>query len=98
MSFERGDLIILEDESTGEAVMNSGWCVGRCERTNEKGDFPAETVYVIPCLNKPPSDILALFSLESTENGRRVNHQHMNGNDNQERPHNLLEYALDHFR
>ncbi|EEB17358.1 myosin VII, putative [Pediculus humanus corporis] len=98
LSFERGDLIILEDESTGEAVMNSGWCVGRCERTNEKGDFPAETVYVIPCLNKPPSDILALFSLESTENGRRVNHQHMNGNDNQERPHNLLEYALDHFR
>lgn len=78
--------------------MNSGWCVGRCERTNERGDFPAETVYVLPCLNKPPNDILALFSLETAEHGKRLNHQQVNGTDTQERPHNLSEYAIDHFR
>lgn len=49
---------MLEDDSTGETVMNSGWCVGRCERTGEKGDFPAETVYVLPSCSKPPQDIL----------------------------------------
>jgi myosin-7 len=49
---------VLEDDSTGETVMNSGWCVGRCERTGEKGDFPAETVYVLPSCSKPPQDIL----------------------------------------
>jgi len=58
LTFQKGDLIILEDESTGETVLNSGWCVGTCERTGEKGDFPAETVYVLPSLTKPPSDIL----------------------------------------
>lgn len=61
LSFRKGDLIILEDDSSGETVINSGWCVGRCERTGEKGDFPAETVYVLPTLTKPPSDILVLI-------------------------------------
>lgn len=58
LTFQKGDLIILEDESTGETVLNSGWCIGTCERTGEKGDFPAETVYVLPSLTKPPNDIL----------------------------------------
>lgn len=38
--------------------MSANWCVGRCERTGEKGDFPAENVYVLPAVTKPPSDIL----------------------------------------
>lgn len=58
LSFQKGDLIFLEDDSTGEKVMSSGWCAGRCERTAERGDFPAETVYVLPALSKPPNDIL----------------------------------------
>lgn len=62
LSFRKGDLIILEDDSTGEVVMNSGWCVGRCDRSGEKGDFPAETVYVLPTLSKPPTDILVRCS------------------------------------
>lgn len=60
LTFQKGDLIILEEESTGETVLNSGWCVGTCERTGEKGDFPAETVYVLPSLTKPPNDILVI--------------------------------------
>lgn len=64
LTFQKGDLIILEEDSTGETVLNSGWCVGRCERTQEKGDFPAETVYVLPCMSKPPTDVLQLFSIE----------------------------------
>lgn len=53
----------MEDESTGETVMTSGWCVGYCERTGERGDFPAETVYVLPTLSKPPVDILVSVCL-----------------------------------
>ena len=48
---------MLEQEN-GEAVMNSGWCFGRCDRTAKQGDFPAECVYVLPTITKPPSDIL----------------------------------------
>ena len=98
LNFQKGDLIILEDDSTGEKVMSSGWCAGRCERTGERGDFPAETVYVLPSLSKPPSDILALFSLENAEHGRRLYPVQTNGTEPRERPHNLQEYSIDHFR
>ncbi|GLG95789.1 uncharacterized protein GBIM_02686 [Gryllus bimaculatus] len=93
----KGDLIVLED-STGETVMNSGWCVGRCERTGERGDFPAETVYVLPACSKPPQDILALFSMEGAEPGRRLAAPPSVGVDPRDKPHTLAEYALDHFR
>lgn len=99
LTFLKGDLIILEEDSTGETVLNSGWCVGRCERTQDKGDFPAETVYVLPCMTKPPAEILQLFSLEGAEHGRKLSQQYsVNGTEGRERPHNLAEYALDHFR
>lgn len=30
LSFIKGDLIILEEDSTGECVLNNGWCIGMC--------------------------------------------------------------------
>ena len=57
LSFRKGDLIKLENE-TGDDVMKSGWCFGQCERTKAKGDFPAECVYVLPTLTKPPPAVL----------------------------------------
>lgn len=57
LSFQKGDLIVLEQDS-GEVVMNAGWCFGECARTNQRGDFPAEYVYVLPTIIKPPPDIL----------------------------------------
>lgn len=98
LSFLKGDLIILEEDSTGETVLNNGWCIGRCERTVERGDFPAETVYVLPALSKPPPDVLALFSLEAASHGRRLSAAVINGTEPRDRPHTLSEYGLDHFR
>ena len=57
LNFRKGDLIILEQEN-GEAVMNSGWCYGECIRTQKRGDFPAECVYVLPTITQPPDEIL----------------------------------------
>ena len=58
LQLQKGDLIELENDNTGETVMSSGWCVGRCERSGQKGDFPAENVYVLPSITKPPADLL----------------------------------------
>jgi myosin-7 len=66
LSFAKGDLIELEDDSTGETAMNTGWCVGRSATTKERGDFPAEAVYILPCLSRPPPEILALFTGDGT--------------------------------
>ncbi|XP_049887223.1 myosin-VIIa isoform X2 [Pectinophora gossypiella] len=98
LTFNKGDLIILEEDSTGESVLNNGWCIGRCERTMERGDFPAETVYVLPALTKPPPDILLLFCQEGAQHGRRVVTATLNGTESRDKPHTLLEYAMDHFR
>ena len=61
LNFVKGDLILLDDDTSGEAVLTSGWCTGTCERNEERGDFPAEAVYVLPCLSRPPDDILVSF-------------------------------------
>lgn len=75
--------------------MNENDC--RCERTDEKGDFPAEMVYVLPATAKPPVDILELFKTE--DGGKRFIHAYTNGVDTlKEKPHTLEEYAIEHFR
>ena len=89
---------MLDDSNTGETVQNSGWCVGTCERTEQRGDFPAEAVYVLPCLTKPPNDILALFTMDVGDHSRRLYPSQLNGTDQLEKPHTLEEYAMDHFR
>lgn len=99
LSFLKGDLLILEEDSTGETVLNNGWCIGCNERTQERGDFPAETVYVLPTLTKPPQDILALFSVENApHHGRRLSTVSNGVSETRERPYTLAEYAIDHFR
>jgi len=94
----KGDLVVLDSESQGEAILGGGWCSGRNERTAERGDFPSEVVYIIPAMSKPPPDILALFTLEGAEQSRRLVTTQSNGTEPQEKPHTLEEYAVDHFR
>jgi len=36
--------------------------------------------------------------MEGTENSRRLYPQQINGVDSRDKPHTLLEYAIDHFR
>lgn len=57
LSFQKGDLILL-DQDTGEQVLNSGWTHGINERTNKRGDFPADCVYVLPTMARPQQEIV----------------------------------------
>lgn len=58
---QKGDLVILQQDSA-EAYA-TGWCYGENDRTGKKGDFPAESVYLLPTMSKPPADILvSLFA------------------------------------
>lgn len=40
----------------------------------------------------------ALFNIENSENGRRLYPQQINGIEPRDKPHTLVEYAIDHFR
>uniref|UniRef100_A0A8C5HP89 Myosin VIIAa n=1 Tax=Gouania willdenowi TaxID=441366 RepID=A0A8C5HP89_GOUWI len=57
LTFLKGDLILL-DQDCGEQVLNSGWAHGINERTNQKGDFPADCVYVLPTMTRPQQEIV----------------------------------------
>ena len=57
LSFSKGDLIVLEN-ADGDDVMRTGWSYGKCDRTGAQGDFPAECVYVLPTLTRPPNEVL----------------------------------------
>lgn len=46
------------DEHDGEHVMNSGWAHGINDRTKQRGDFPADCVYVLPTITRPQYDIV----------------------------------------
>jgi hypothetical protein len=51
-------VIELMDGNLGESVLSGDWGEGYCERTQMKGCFPVESVYVLPTIKRPPSDIL----------------------------------------
>ncbi|XP_053403423.1 myosin-VIIa-like [Mercenaria mercenaria] len=57
LNFKKGDLIVLLQEN-GENLKNSELCYGECVRTTKKGNFPSESVYVLPTITKPPPEIL----------------------------------------
>uniref|UniRef100_A0A0P6FSC6 Unconventional myosin-X n=1 Tax=Daphnia magna TaxID=35525 RepID=A0A0P6FSC6_9CRUS len=100
LQLSKGDLVVLDPSSRGEAVLSGSWCSGRSERTGEQGDFPSEVVCIVPAMSKPPEEIMALFTLEGAEQSRRMvtSQQSSNGTEPQEKPHTLEEYAVDHFR
>lgn len=54
---------MLQGAETGQSVMSNGWCQGECARTQKVGAFPAECVYILPTVTKPPADILVGCSL-----------------------------------
>ena len=60
LEFKRGDLIELGEDSA-DMIQSSGWCYGLCVRSGKRGDFPAECVYILPTMTRPPPDILVAY-------------------------------------
>ncbi|XP_019863708.1 PREDICTED: unconventional myosin-VIIa-like [Amphimedon queenslandica] len=102
LSFRKGDLIILEDDTYGENVMQSGWCSGTCERTGQKGHFPAECVYILPTITKPVPEVLALFVGQSQKDMERIIATTQSALEDDEQdtgvPYTLEKYSYEYFR
>ncbi|XP_072308569.1 unconventional myosin-VIIa-like isoform X2 [Eucyclogobius newberryi] len=99
LSFQKGDLIVL-DQDTGEQVMNSGWAHGVNERTNKRGDFPADCVYVLPSMTRPQQEIVALVTMtpDQRQESVRVSQLMMPETDERLKPYTLEEFSYDYFR
>jgi myosin-7 len=102
LSFKKGDLICLEADD-GYSVMHSGWCFGKCDRTGDEGDFPANCVYVLPAIVRPAKEVLALFQDQSAEGSEAVlsgvDGQRAEGEQSTEgEKYSLEEFAAEFFR
>ncbi|XP_062830563.1 unconventional myosin-VIIa isoform X2 [Anolis carolinensis] len=99
LSFLKGDLIIL-DQDTGENVMNSGWANGINERTKQKGDFPTDSVYVLPTVTMPALEIVALVTMTPDQRQDVIRTAQLVMSDSEERmkPYTLEEFSYDYFR
>ncbi|KAA0203334.1 hypothetical protein HAZT_HAZT001173 [Hyalella azteca] len=98
LSFKRGDLIQLQEDCVGETALNMGWCIGRCDRTNESGNFPAETIVVVPTMTKPDRELVELYATEEAERARRMLESEENNAEPAEKMHTLERYAAENFR
>ncbi|KAM4566201.1 myosin VIIAa isoform 2-T2 [Odontesthes bonariensis] len=99
LSFLKGDLIVL-DQDTGEQVLNSGWAHGINERTNQRGDFPADCVYVLPSMTRPQQEIVALVTMtpDQRQESVRVSQILVPETDSKVKPYTLEEFSYDYFR
>uniref|UniRef100_A0A8C1JNJ3 Myosin VIIAb n=1 Tax=Cyprinus carpio TaxID=7962 RepID=A0A8C1JNJ3_CYPCA len=99
LRFSKGDLIFL-DEYTGEQVLNSGWAHGVNDRTKKRGDFPADSVYVLPTITRPQYDIVSLITMSPDQRKDSISLSHQNPLDSGEKvqPYTLEEFSYDHFR
>uniref|UniRef100_A0A671LMA4 Unconventional myosin-VIIa-like n=1 Tax=Sinocyclocheilus anshuiensis TaxID=1608454 RepID=A0A671LMA4_9TELE len=99
LSFRKGDLILL-DQDTGEQVMTSGWAHGINDRTKQRGDFPADCVYVLPTVVRPPSDIVALVTMtpDQRQESIRISHVPVMETEERTKPYTLEEFSYDYFR
>uniref|UniRef100_A0A667XP48 Myosin VIIAa n=1 Tax=Myripristis murdjan TaxID=586833 RepID=A0A667XP48_9TELE len=98
LSFLKGDLILL-DQDTGEQVLNSGWAHGINERTNQKGDFPADCVYVLPCVTRPQPDVaLVTMTPDQRQESVRVSQLVLPESNGRMTPYTLEEFSYDYFR
>ncbi|NXI42510.1 MYO7A protein, partial [Galbula dea] len=99
LSFLKGDLIVL-DQDTGEHVMNSGWANGVNERTKQRGDFPTDSVYVLPTVTMPPLEIVALVTMTPDQRQDVIRTSQLAISDSEEKvkPYTLEEFSYDYFR
>uniref|UniRef100_A0AAR2KA91 Myosin VIIAa n=1 Tax=Pygocentrus nattereri TaxID=42514 RepID=A0AAR2KA91_PYGNA len=99
LSFSKGDLILL-DQDTGEQVMTSGWAHGINDRTKQRGDFPADCVYVLPTVTRPQPDIVALVTMtpDQRQESIRVSQVALPESVERVKPYTLEEFSYDYFR
>lgn len=59
LTLKKGDLIVLKNGLKGEDLLTSSWAFGECN--GKTGDFPTESIHILPTLQPVSKDILDCF-------------------------------------
>uniref|UniRef100_A0A183V549 Myosin VIIa n=1 Tax=Toxocara canis TaxID=6265 RepID=A0A183V549_TOXCA len=98
LTFKRGDLLILSEGITGEALSKSQFVRGENTRTGLQGNIPVELVYIIPTIKKPTVEIMDMFVKRPEFESPMDKQVAIMTNANSARPYTLERFAADNFR
>lgn len=95
LQLKKGDLITLLNDCNGSTIMISTWGNGECN--GRQGLFPADQVYILPTLTKPPQNILVQFKKEGALENYKTNPSKYTTLQ-KKRMYTLQKYAQEYFR
>ncbi|XP_018330659.1 myosin-VIIa-like [Agrilus planipennis] len=95
LTFKKGDLIVLKNNLTGEAIMSTTWGYG--ESGGKTGDFPTENVQILPAITEPSSHLLKTFKKEGAFEEQQTSVSVIS-TIQRLKMHTLAHYANEHFR
>ena len=61
MELYKGDLITLTENNSGETLEYNSWGEGVNDRSGETGNFPTDSVTIVPTMIKPPPSIINIL-------------------------------------
>ncbi|XP_060098667.1 unconventional myosin-VIIb [Heteronotia binoei] len=99
LAFKKGDLLILNQERGLDESQD--WVHAQNERTNKSGLVSEESIYIIPSVTKPSSQILSLLMMSPEQ--RRLASLNSRTEEPEEeelkvKPYTLEEFSYEHFR
>lgn len=93
LELKKGDLIELEQKGEALMTLNSTWALGYLN--GNKGYFPIDSAYILPCIDPPKKDILKLFIKDTV---KRAQPKSAYNTIQRQKMHNLRKFAADNFR
>ncbi|XP_038672457.1 unconventional myosin-VIIa-like isoform X3 [Scyliorhinus canicula] len=96
LKYEKGDLIkLIKNE---EITQDYGWIQGQNERTTKIGSLSLESVYIIPTLVKPPSEVMTLILMSPDQRRQASQNAQVKEPEVKIKAYTLEEFSYDHFR
>ncbi|XP_078265910.1 unconventional myosin-VIIa-like [Rhinoraja longicauda] len=96
LKFEKGDLIKLIKTEELTQSQDHGWVQGWNERTGKTGSLSLDSVYIIPILEKPSSDVMSLIRMSPDQ--RRQAAPTAPAQEVDAKHYTLEEFSYLHFR
>ncbi|XP_051874537.1 unconventional myosin-VIIa-like [Pristis pectinata] len=96
LKFQKGDLIKLLKTEENTQVQGHGWIQGQNEHTGKTGSLSLESVFIIPTLEKPSSDVMDLIRMSPDQ--RRQAAQTVPADKLEAKLYTLEEFSNHHFR
>lgn len=95
LTLRKGDLIVLKNDLKGGDLLSSTWAFGECN--GKVGDFPTESIHILPTLQAVHTDILNCFKKDSIELERSLS-KPADTTIQRMKQYTLSNYATEFFR